>query len=160
MFLGPLWSRRKGEEDLLKTRKYIPHVLILLSHQKKGLETPMLQIVVLEKTEKIKCVSILKGPVDKFSKDPSVFFFVINYKIVGGVIHQVEEFSRLVNDGLALSPTQNGGPESGNLNVLLAGKPMGNADRVIVNKSRFVVMTGIMVKQVFYLFESRLQKGN
>ena len=70
---------------------------------------------------------------------------MISDKVIGGSIHQVDQFGRFFENNRPLPPGQYGRPEPHNFNVLLAAKPVGNADRVALNKRRPIVLIGLRI---------------
>lgn len=75
-------------------------------------------------------------------------------------LHEFNKFRGLGDDGLASSPGEHGHYETGNFYVLLFGKPMGNANRIISDERGSVIMVGHRIQPFFELgriFGKRIQ---
>ena len=55
----------------------------------------------------IKRIHVIKRSMLEFQKGFEVGFLMIQKKIMRSIIHQVEQFNAFVDDGFALSPSQN-----------------------------------------------------
>jgi hypothetical protein len=75
---------------------------------------------------------------------------MVPHEIVRGVVHQGKEFSAFVDDGFALPPSEYGGYKTRNLNVLLETKPVRDADGVVGDKMRPIVLLVFGFKQFGY----------
>src|SRR5690606_14117384 len=96
-------------------------------------------VVIGEKINKTKGVDIVESAVPETEEGLQVIFLVVQHEIVGGKIHHPQQFPAFVNNRFSLSPSQYCGNKTGNFDVLLFGKKVGDGDRVQRYKVRAVV---------------------
>ncbi len=87
-------------------------------------------IIPLEELQKIEHIGGLKSTVPEIEESCPVLFFVVQYKIVWGIVHELEQVSGFSDDGLAASPGKHSCEETRNFNVLLFGETVRDAHRV------------------------------
>ena len=66
----------------------------------------------------------------KVGKPLAVALLVLGDKLIRSMIHQGQQFVRLVQDGGPITPGKYGCKESGNFNISFVGKLMRNGNRV------------------------------
>jgi len=68
---------------------------------------------------------------------------------MGRIVHQQQQLSRLVDDGGAVAPGEDGGKESCNLDILLLTKPVRDRNRVVRYKLRPIESCYLLIKGRF-----------
>ena len=76
-------------------------------------------------------------------------FAVLGNKIMRSIVHTCKQVVAFVNDDGAVTPCKNGCKERSYFNVLELSKPVRNADGVVFNKCRLVVLLDLTVKKIF-----------
>ena len=100
----------------------------------------MTTIKIFEPSNKIKRVGIIKRTMFEIQHPFQVRILMIDHKIVGSIIHQFNQFFAFIDDGFALSPSQNCRPKSHDFDVLFFRKKMRNTNRVVWNEVGLIVL--------------------
>ena len=87
-----------------------------------------------EEFDKIEQVGRVEGPVFESQKFSDLPLGVVQYELVRGVIHEAHQLPGFSDDRRSVTPGENGGKESGDLDVLFFFVRMRYADRVIRDK--------------------------
>lgn len=94
----------------------------------------------LKEFDKVKQVRIVEGTVFKSEQTLKVGIFMLKHKLIWRVIHSVKQLITFVDDRFALTPSQNCRKKCGNFDVLFNMVLMWDANRVIGDKARLIVL--------------------
>lgn len=94
----------------------------------------------LEELHEIKQVRVIEGTVFKAEQTLKVRIFMLKHKLIWRVVHPVKQLITFINDRFALPPSQNCRKECGNFDVLFNMVLMWDANRVIGDKARLIVL--------------------
>ena len=127
---------RQGENQLEEILQplLLVHGFSLRTAQKSHLQALVLLIKPPEEVHQVQQISVIESAVLKPEQLLQVILLVLQNELVRRVVHALQQLPALVNDGLALSPGQNGGKKTGNLHILPAREQVRNRHRVIWNK--------------------------
>jgi hypothetical protein len=80
---------------------------------------------------------------------------VIQEEVKRGIVHPEEQLIHFGQNGLSLTPGQNGGKKTGNLNILSSAKAMGYGNGIRNNECRLIEMADQLIQvhlQVIFAF--------
>ncbi len=102
-----------------------------------------------EKRHEIEQVGIIKRPVFKIKQAFQVVIRMQEHKIIGIIIHAVEQVRAFVNDRFSLAPSQNCRKKCGNFDILFFRKPVGNTYWIVGNKRWPVILINFEIQKIF-----------
>ena len=106
-------------------------------------------VVMLEEFDEVVEVVCIESPVFKIFEGSQVSWFGMQTEIVRAHIHFIHQVPGFVDDGGAVSPGENGGEKSCDLDVLFLSEQVRDAYRVIENKGLINMCLQLLIQKIF-----------
>ena len=104
-------------------------------------------VMLMKKADEVQEVGCIESAMPKGKQALEIFIGMIKTKLVGRVVHQRQQFPRLIDNHDAIAPGENGCKKSSDLYVLPCAKHMRNAHRIICYECRAIVFENLLIKK-------------
>lgn len=122
-------------------------------HKKRVLKRWVLLINELERFNEIQCIGSIEGAMSELLKPLQVFRTMMKNKCVWVIIHPIQKLSAFSEDRNTLPPCEDRREKTGDLNILLFCKRVGNTYRVKRNKGGCVELSRFLLQKSFQVLD-------
>ena len=149
MLPGAVWMIGQCKEKMMKIYQSLFDSEGGLRDSKGILHRIEVSIDRTKRSNKIQCVRAVERSVSKRLKALEVSRPMVHYELMRIVLHPQHQFRALTNDGNTLTPCQHRCKKSRNLHILLSGKAVRYAYRIVFDKGRAVEVIRLFVQKRF-----------
>src|SRR5690606_5915580 len=120
-----------------------------LAQQERFLQRFVTRIVLLEKSDEVQQIGIVERTVLETQQCLQVGILMTGNELIGSAVHSLNQLPTLVDNRLALPPSENGGHERHDFDILLAREGVRDANGIVVNEAKSVVLRNLAIEKRF-----------
>lgn len=96
--------------------------------------------MMMQEMNEVEKIGIIKGAVLKTKQVLQIIIAVMQNKIVGRIRHTLQKLFAFPDYDRSVAPCKYGGKKAGDFYILLFSEKVGNANGIILNKRRLIIL--------------------